>query len=73
MSCHSNSSCQQQERLPYAMSPTIRASHFTQSQVTFSYLDVKSFKNNIICTICPKARQARLPFSSSSIKSTVPF
>lgn len=35
-------------------------------------LDIKTLKHSI-CTICPKARQPRLAFYSSSIKTTVAF
>lgn len=37
------------------------------------HLDLKHFKNNVICTVCPQAKQTRLPFSSSTIKSSSPF
>ena len=36
-------------------------------------VDTKPLKNHVICTICPQAKQHRLPFSHSSIKFVSPF
>lgn len=36
-------------------------------------LDTHTLLNSLICTICPKAKQSRQPFSSSYVKSTSPF
>lgn len=37
------------------------------------HVDIKKLKHHVICTICPRARQSRLPFTSSSIKTLAPF
>ncbi|XP_077237088.1 uncharacterized protein LOC143878727 [Tasmannia lanceolata] len=35
--------------------------------------DAISFSNKCLCTVCPLAKQSRLPFPNSSISSSVPF
>lgn len=42
-------------------------------QLLCPHIDVKHFKQDIICTICLMAKQHRLSFSSSSIKTVAPF
>ena len=37
------------------------------------HVDTKKLKHHVICTICPRAKQTRLPFSSSPIKTLIPF
>lgn len=36
-------------------------------------LDGNGVQRDVFCTICPQARQTRLPFPSSTIKTTSPF
>ena len=50
----------------------IRLGHLPFSQLKY-LLDVNSSHNQQICQICPLAKQARLSFPVSSIKTTKPF
>lgn len=42
---------------------------FSQLKIIQPDCDIKNCQDQVLCTICPLARQSRLPFSHSSIKS----
>ena len=49
--------------------------HVPFSKLTYAcpHIDVSNVKKDILCTICPQARQTRLPFPSSFVKFKTPF
>ncbi|XP_057532973.1 uncharacterized protein LOC130810866 [Amaranthus tricolor] len=51
----------------------IRYIPFSRLKVMYPDLDTKTLQENLICSICPIARQTRLAFSLSYIKSTSAF
>ena len=46
---------------------------FSRMKLMFPNLDVKVVQENFICSICPKARQTRISFPHSHVKSNSPF
>ena len=53
----------------------IRLGHMPldRMKLLFPQINVSYFKNSFLCIACHKARQQRLPFSKSCIKSSKPF
>ena len=46
---------------------------FHRLKILYPYLKISCIQESLLCTICPMARQHRLSFSHSEIKTKTPF